>query len=71
MAQASTAPADAGTVSVAWVRDIGGQLVEVMFGLPDQTRRRVVLRRGDATVDKVSWVARALVVLQAMQSVPR
>jgi hypothetical protein len=55
-------------VSVAWVRSVGGNLVEVMFGLPDRTRQRVVVPKQYANAVDVVFVGRALAILYELHT---
>lgn len=55
------------TVSVVSVRDLKTGLVEVIFGLPDGTRQRVVLPYRHAGMASVEYVGRGLEILQAIE----
>lgn len=53
-------------MSVISVRDIGTELVEVVFGFRNLDRQRVVLPKRYANVSDVGFTGRALAVLAAM-----
>lgn len=55
------------TVSVAAIRRTRAGLVEVLFGLPDMTRRRVVMPVYLVSIDHVTWTAQALLVLNELE----
>ncbi|HLI74295.1 MAG TPA: hypothetical protein VKU86_10495 [Acidimicrobiales bacterium] len=57
------------TIAVAWVRDVGANLVEIMFGLPDGTRQRVVVPKRYVNVDAVQFIGRALAILPELHGV--
>lgn len=58
------------TVSVAWVRYLGANLVEVVFGLPSGKRVRCILPRRYTKIDDVQFIGRALAVLMEQGQVP-